>query len=397
MARKYIELVEAAKLLGISEKRLNDMRSSAEISGYRDGSSWKFKEEDIEKLRGRLKTEAGDDLSLSDDLAGSDLGGSDLDIDDSILLSEQELGAAGETTGSTIIGQGEGEQPAGGSDLELTAAGGSDVRLAGDSDVLGGDLGGSDLSLADSDLSLAGDDDELSLEGSDLSLADESGAGDSSLDLAADDDDLVLGDSGDSDITISAGDSGISLADPTDSGISLEEPVELGGSNVESLELGEDDIISLEEDSADLDAATQLKADDDFMLTPMEEVEDASDSGSQVIALDSEEEDFDDAAATMLGGEIPAMSAMLEEDLGGMPGAAGLASAISPITMQAAVAEKPEYPYSIWNVISLFSCIIVLAFAGMMMFDLIRNMWSWGGAYPLNSSMMDAVLNWFEK
>jgi excisionase family DNA binding protein len=386
MARKYIELVEAAKLLGISEGQLNDMRSNAEISGYRDGSSWKFKEEDIEQLRSRLKTEAGgdgDDLSLDDDL----------DMDDSILLSEQELGSSGDTTGSTIIGKEEGEQPPGGSDLAL---GGSDVRLAGDSEILGGDLGGSDLSLADSDLSLA-DDDDLSLEGSDLSLADDSTSGDSSLDLAAEDDDLVLGESGDSDITISAGDSGISLADPTDSGISLEEaPVELGGSNVESLELGEDDIISLEEDGADLEAATQLKADDDFMLTPMEEVEDASDSGSQVIALDSEEADYDDSAATMLGGEIPAMSAMLEEDLGGMPGAAGLVSATAPITMQAAAPEKPEYPYSIWNVISLFSCVLVLAFAGMMMFDLVRNMWSWGGEYPLNSAMMDAVLGWFE-
>ncbi len=385
MARKYVELEEAAKLLGISEEQLNNMRTKAEISGYRDGVSWKFKEEDVQQLRARLKTEAS---GKGDDLAPGD----ELDVDDSILLSEQELGSSGETTGSTIIGEGEGEKSPGGSDLEL---GGSDVRLAGDSDVLGGGAGGSDPSLADSDLSLA-DDSDLSLEGSDLSLADESAAGDSSLDLAAEDDDLVLGESGDSDITVSAGDSGISLAEPADSGISLEEPVELGGSNVESLELGEDDIISLEED-ADPESATQLKADDDFMLTPMEEVEDASDSGSQVIALDSEEADYDDSAATMLGGEIPAMSAMLEEDLGGMPGAAGLVSATAPITMQAAAPEKPEYPYSIWNVISLFSCVLVLAFAGMMMFDLIRNMWSWEGEYTLNSAMMDAVLDWFEK
>ena len=378
MARKYIELEDAAKLLGISTERLNDMRSHAEISGYRDGASWKFKEEDIQQLLGRLQTSAdaeGQDRAPSDDL----------DMDDSILLSEQELGSSGETTGSTIIGKE--EQPAGGSDLNLTEPGGSDVRLAGDSDVLGGDAGGSDLSLAD--------DDDLGLDGSDLSPADDAAAGDSSLDLAAEDDDLVLGESGDSDITVSAGDSGISLAEPADSGISLEEPVELGGSNVESLELGEDDIISLEED-ADLDAATQLKADDDFMLTPMEEVEDASDSGSQVIALDSEE-DYDDAAATMLGGEIPAMSAMLEEDIGGMPGAGALVSATAPITMPAPIPEKPEYPYSIWNVISLFGCILVMAFAGMMMFDLVRNMWSWNGEYPLNSAMMDAVLQWFEK
>ena len=36
------------------------------------------------------------------------------------------------------------------------------------------------------------------------------------------------------------------------------------------------------------------------------------------------------------------------------------------------------------------------AFVGMSMFDLLRNMWSWGGPYGVNSSLMDMVLSWFE-
>ena len=35
--------------------------------------------------------------------------------------------------------------------------------------------------------------------------------------------------------------------------------------------------------------------------------------------------------------------------------------------------------------------------AGMMIYDLIRNMWSWGGAMEFNSRLMDWVLHLFEK
>ncbi len=34
---------------------------------------------------------------------------------------------------------------------------------------------------------------------------------------------------------------------------------------------------------------------------------------------------------------------------------------------------------------------------GMMMYDLLRNMWSWNGAHPVNSGLMDTILGWFEK
>ena len=124
---------------------------------------------------------------------------------------------------------------------------------------------------------------------------------------------MIGGGSSASGITLS-GDSGISLVDPADSGLSLEEPLELGGSGTgESLELGEEDILQLAESSK---SHSGLKADDDFLLTPMEETTDVdeSESGSQVIALDT---DSDDAAAIV--GPSQGLATMFDEGLGGQP------------------------------------------------------------------------------
>jgi excisionase family DNA binding protein len=404
MSRKYINLEEAAKQLGITPDALTELRSNNKISAYRDGADWKFKTEDIDRLATTLQTgdatidfetdefDADDDeLTLTGELSLDD-------ASDSVLLSEQELGESSDTTSSTIIG----DVPAvgGGSDVHLADEPGgespsdltlqpddSDIGLAGASDILGSGEG-SDLTLGESEINLAGDD-EPGASPSEL-------LGESALDLSGDDDDdLVLGDTGDSDITLGAGDSGISLIDPVDSGLSLEEPLELGGSNIESFELGEDDMISLDEE-ADLEGATQLKADDDFLLQPMEDADDASDSGSQVIALDSED-GMDDTANTVLGGGVPTMATMLEEDLGAAPGAMAMTAAgTAPIMAPEAAPEKPEYPYSVWNVMALFGCIIFLILGGMMTYDLMRNMWSWEGEYALNSPLMDGVLRWFE-
>src|SRR6476646_8213015 len=90
-----------------------------------------------------------------------------------------------------------------------------------------------------------------------------------------------------SDVTLGAGDSGINLA-PSDSGLSLEEePLDLGGgSGVESLELPEDDeVVSHDDAAVDQEAGSQVKADNEFLLSAGETLdEDESDSGSQVIA-----------------------------------------------------------------------------------------------------------------
>jgi hypothetical protein len=206
------------------------------------------------------------------------------------------------------------------------------------------------------------------------------------------------------------GDSGISLVDPADSGLSLEEPLDLAAPGDESLELGEDDMISLADEAVDHDAATQLKADDDFLLTPASEPGDEgedSESGSQVIALDTE--GSSDEAATLAHTPGGGAVAMLEEDLStaglGLGGAAaaaglgpsgmgGLPSDLTAAT-PAGVLALPEAPYSALQVLSLAACVVLLAVGGMMICDLVRSMGSWDGPYQFNSSLMDIVLRFF--
>ena len=50
MARQFVELSEAAELLKISVEELSDMRSRNELYGYRDGKTWKFKYDEIERV-----------------------------------------------------------------------------------------------------------------------------------------------------------------------------------------------------------------------------------------------------------------------------------------------------------------------------------------------------------
>ncbi|HEX5033543.1 MAG TPA: hypothetical protein VFW62_03605, partial [bacterium] len=301
----------------------------------------------LEAPGARLKGSEGSDV-----LAGTHLKGS---------------GGSGSGTGDMPIktGSGTGDMPA------IKTAGGSAVSL------------GDEMKMADDDLELGSDDaldEELGLAGS----SKKSGTG--------------------SDVTLGAGDSGINLK-PSDSGLNLdEEPLDLGGSAVESLELPEDDdIIALEEEPADPEEATQLKADDQFMLSASDALmEDESDSGSQVIALEDSEA-FDENAATMLkAGEQPTL---LGDDAFAAATMAAPADPLAAATLSPGMAPagagmpvyvtQPELPYSIWNVLSLFAIVILLAFTGMFMTDVMLNMWSWHGTGQASTGLMDTVISTF--
>ena len=433
---KLIQLEEAAKLLGMSAEDLTEMRSRNEIFGYRDGASWKFKYDEIERVaqeKGITLGAADASPPAADDSAG------DLDLDglgdagesDSILVSDEELGQSDESTASTIIGEADDLMPAD-SDLQVDPDGSSALRLASDSksgasdvelsvqssDVL--DEGGKKTGPGDTDnlqpeSSSVGDDlslnsdsgslelslDELGSGGSELNLSDSnasnagasaSGFG-SAIDLELDDDELVLGSSAGSDVTSGSADSGISLNNPSDSGLSLEEPADLaGGSGGEMLELGEDsDMMELDEiASSDSD---ELQSDDDFLLTPVDEgADEDADSGSQVIALDSEE--FDDSAVQMLseegGSELDAEP--VEFDDVDAPDGAGFVTPVSS-SATATAADSADASYSVWNVLSLFSIVVLLGFAGVLMLDLMTNIWSWQGTFGFNSTIMDGILS----
>jgi len=438
MASKFVDLKEAARMIAVTPEELIEMRSRGDIFGYRDGASWKFKLEEVERVIGERRAGgAGDSqiLSANDEEFENMISGLSSKIlaekaqeeseSGSVLISEEELGVSA-TGQSTIIGKGrKPEDAAGESDLRLADESGKDPLGSGSDKLL--EAPGSKLDLASaSDV----------LHGSDLKIAtgsggtgdmpkpkSGSGTGDmpgskgggtgemprgkpgSALDLGSN---LSLGEEGDlemgsdsaldeeikpksgsgkgSDVTLGSGDSGINLS-PSDSGLSLEEePLDLGGSGVESLELPEDDdVIALETEAADPDQATQLKADNEFLLSPGEGAqEDESDSGSQVIALE-DSESFDQEAATMLKSE-GALAADFQP-VGMEPGAMG---AGQPVYVQVPTVETP---YSIWNVLSLGLVVMLLCVSGMMMMDIMFNMWSFSGTTSVTTGVMDAFLS----
>ena len=184
-----------------------------------------------------------------------------------------------------------------------------------------------------------------------------------------------------------------------------EEPLQLGGSSAESLELPEDDdMISLSGDS-DSDQGTHLKADDEFLLSPMEELsaDDSSDSGSQVIALEDSEA-FDENAATSLSPQAQLQPGpmlaheqpdMMGQALTGM--AAGAAGVTASLTMPSPYAVQPasEAPYRIWEVLLLLLPTLSLILTGALMFDVLRNMWAFDQTSGLSTSIMDGVLATF--
>jgi excisionase family DNA binding protein len=421
MAQKYYNVAEAAKILGLSPAEINEMVLRRELYGYRDGADWKFKTEDID----RVAAERG--------------AGGHGDDGDNVLASEIELGQSDPGLSGTVIGTDRGAANPD-SDIHLAH---SDVKLADskpDSSAL--NLQASDIHLGGAKAAAApkpGDtaagistqfeDLDMTLD-HDLTLEDSRAAGvpaaapakpaatpapptaaESAVDLAGgkklDDDDLVLGGSGaGSDISI-GGDSGISLVDPADSGLSLEAPLNLA-KDEESLELGEDDLLGM---ASDVNAVSGLKSEDDFQLTPMEDLSDGDDSesGSQVIALDTEGEG--DEAATMVASGSP-VAGLLDEDLGAEPALAampvtaaatelGLAGPEDAMAAGGAgAAAMPEAPYSIWNILSLVLVCMLLILVGMMMYELLRNMWGLQAPIKTNEFdawLMDNILNWFEK
>jgi hypothetical protein len=351
----------------------------------------------------------------------------EISLSDSILLDEAELGTSPGRPPSTIIGRGELDLDA---DLDLSPldkAEGSagDMKLAPASDIL--TSGDDDLALdlpspsddfaglaevdvdleaessrilksddvakakgaaaamkaaETSDLELAPSDSDTARATSDIGLGGDSVSGAGLTGLSAleleDDDDQVLGDG--SDVTLSGESSGINIIAPSDSGLALDEvSLDLSGSTPmgSSLDLG---AVAAAESS--VMAAAGSKIGEDFQLTPLgEEGADDEKDSSQVIALDELSEE---TAGTPLGA-APGDSGMLGEDFG-----VGLAP--GAVVVGDATAETP---FSMWNVMGLASCLLLLSLCGMMLFDLLRNLWSWErGVNGINSSLLE-VLNPF--
>jgi hypothetical protein len=169
-----------------------------------------------------------------------------------------------------------------------------------------------------------------------------------------------------------------------------------GESSSAALELPEDeDMISLADDlGASSDDGTALQQDEEFLLSPSDEMlgDESSDSGSQVIALD-ESGAFDsdaDVAVVDSGDQM-----LVEEDV------AGLDAQLEPIDEAALVAgavpsiaaiHAPEAPYTVWNLMALIFVVLLLAVTGMLMADVVRNMWAWNSETGVSSGLANTII-----
>lgn len=210
---KLIPMEEAAKVLGLSVEKLNELRDNNEVFGYRDGSTWKFKMSELERVADDMGLSISPLSSAVEGIKGAlGLGGDQSDS------SELDLGL--EDSSDDLFLESDSDSIAmDDSSVELfqSSTGGADGGTS--SDILSGDDDDDDdmIDLAESGLLVKNsskdmlldkgdDDDDLSLFDSsdDLNLdealdeaADDLMLEDSSLDLKLDDssDDLMLEDS----------------------------------------------------------------------------------------------------------------------------------------------------------------------------------------------------------
>ena len=446
-----IPMDEAARILGMTVEQVSELRSDNEIFGYKDGTTWKFKMSELERVAGErdiklnmseaanvasdLSESFGFDLSESSGLlmddessvsgliedldsaeyiedssvelaqpdssllsVDSDSGAIDLD-DSSLRLADSGLltGDASDTAKSlgsaNVLDDDEDELSFGSSSLRLAA---DSAKLTEDVDL----ASKSSVKASDSGMLLAGDDDDLLLadSGEDFTFGDDSGSFEDSAELGSDFEDsgsLILDDSDSGqEIKLEANESGINLS-ASSSGISLAESgeLDLGASDIDALDLPGDseEIVMLDDDDDD----SPMMLDDDFNLTPLDsslEEEDDT-SGSQVIALEDSGIYADDSAATILGEdgfEPVGQEAGFDSGFGDGYQDGGYDAGISPAGTIAPVIE--EAPYSIAQIISLGGVALLMLTGGMVAYNLAQNLW-----LPSDHVVGESVLKFFLK
>lgn len=140
MAEKYLAVEEVANILGITNAEVIAATTQGRLRGFKDGSSWKFRSEDVNKYAEELKNAVsidddddfgyGDDYDLDDDESASAVGGSsdiNMTLDNDVSFSAEESGLA----------------------LSDYVDDDDELVLGEDNDLTGSQLGGSSLGLAE--------------------------------------------------------------------------------------------------------------------------------------------------------------------------------------------------------------------------------------------------------
>lgn len=357
----------------------------------------------------------GDEFRLGE---GSDLSLAGFDEEDS---GEEVIGSSDEGSDVDMLASPQSSAPSGASSLELL----NDLDLSGDSkvsmggsrgidvlselDLLGAEQSGSGLISGDSENLLAS-----SGLGSGLAIDDMSGsdvddalADDDDLVISDDDDDLVISSAG-SDLSI-AGDSGINLMSPSDSGLSLEsEPLDLAGSSISALDLGAE----LSEGGSSgsgggSGSMVDFQADEEFQLSPSGIGLDADiESGSQVIDVEDsadvaeaiEFDDFGDGGfeqAEPAGGDVFGATPeggfeAVEDD----ENAIAIDQSTSPAMASVGGMAMGGYevPFTMLQCVTLVLILCIFSLGGMLMTDLVRNMWTYSEVSAPVSSLTDSLI-----
>lgn len=391
MSSEYYNLEKTAEVLGMPTAEVNRLRERSELRAFRDGSTWKFRKDDVDNylaslIKGRSKN-AENAVGQSDDEFDL-LGGSDQDAqqDSDSFDALMDGGLATDD------------------DLVLAPAAKTD-----------------DPAKIDNDLSFATDDLMLADDGLSLSKGSEKAASHSDVDLAVDNDDVVFDSAGSSAQLHLASDSSLSLMEISDR-VELE-PV--GAENIDFaaedslLEIDEEgdilSLVSMDEDSsigmaleeskpndaprasASVSLAKHAGGDDEeFQLTPtVAHGVDESESASQVIPLEDTDNMF--GGAPFAGGfdaPFAAASAATPNAPTDVPfGVSDFSQSAMPVP--AAV----ETQYGGGSVGVFAACLVVMLLVFVMMLDLVVNIASWNGPVTVSSWMMDSIVSvvgsWF--
>ncbi len=360
-----------------------DLGGESDSSGQSDGDL---------SFAGTIPDEDSDDMVIGEDssemdVLGSDIGSSPMSGASSLELMDDLSGVSNNAKGSSgadVL-----------SELDLLGAeqGGSGGLVTGDSEDLLVSSGMGNLDKSSGLGSSLGDDVLADMDDDDLVIAD-------------DDDDLLM-DSAGSDISV-AGDSGINLMSPSDSGLSLEsEPLDLAGSSISALDLGAELLDSGGSGSAlaagGEGSAIDFQSDEEFQLSPSGVGFDTDESGSQVIEVEDSEaiseavefEDADFGAADAMGGGVFADDSAAFGEATPLvdEGAAVAFDETSPAATSApASIGGYEVPFTLFQCGALLGIICVMCVGGMLMTDLLRNMWTYTEPSAPVSSLTDALI-----
>jgi excisionase family DNA binding protein len=402
--------VTDAELKEISESHPDVLSAEADKGSDGGGSSGSMLNLGGELDDIKINTES--DLSFPglepDDDSGEELLGAD---DDSIDVLGSDIGQPGgsqlSAAGASNLEMMDDLNDPGLSDVAPTDPRGADVLS--ELDLLSAEQQDSGLITGDSALASSGLGSSVgALNDSDLGGLDDALDDDDDLVIADDDDDLVISNAG-SDISV-AGDSGINLMSPSDSGLSLEsEPLDLAGSSISALDLGAE----LSEGGSSGSGGSgegsgsmvDFQADEEFQLSPSGVGLDADiESDSQVIEV----EDSEAIAEPIEFGDVAVADDPLGGDVFGEPEAASDAFAMDEEGEAIAIDESTsatvapagiggggyEVPFSLPQCITLMLILFVLSLGGMLMTDLVRNMWTYSEPTAPVSSLTDSLIAW---